>query len=113
MARACDLLADGGIPLGSQTVLLRGVNDDVQALKDLFHALLRIRVRPYYLYQCDPVVGTGHLRTTVRRGMELMSGLRGHTTRLRGADLRDRRSRAAAARCPSRPRPSWSTRTVT
>jgi lysine 2,3-aminomutase len=80
VAAACDLLADGGIPLGSQTVLLKGVNDDVQALKELFHALLRIRVRPYYLYQCDPVVGTGHLRTTVQEGIELMSGLRGHTT---------------------------------
>ena len=80
VAKACDLLADGGIPLGSQTVLLKGVNDDVQTLKDLFHALLRIRVRPYYLYQCDPVIGTGHLRTTVRRGIELMGGLRGHTT---------------------------------
>jgi lysine 2,3-aminomutase len=80
VAAACDLLADGGIPLGSQTVLLKGVNDDVQALKELFHALLVIRVRPYYLYQCDPVVGTGHLRTTVQKGIELMSGLRGHTT---------------------------------
>jgi lysine 2,3-aminomutase len=80
VAQACDLLADGGIPLGSQTVLLKGVNDDVQTLKDLFQALLRIRVRPYYLYQCDPVVGTGHLRTSVYRGMELMSGLRGHTS---------------------------------
>jgi lysine 2,3-aminomutase len=77
---ACDLLADGGIPMGSQTVLLKGVNDDVQALKDLFHALLKIRVRPYYLYQCDPVVGTSHLRTTVAKGIELIAGLRGHTS---------------------------------
>ena len=80
VAAACDRLADGGIPLGSQTVLLKGVNDDVDTLKDLFHALLKIRVRPYYLYQCDPVVGTGHFRTSVRRGMELMAGLRGHTS---------------------------------
>ena len=80
VAHACDLLADGGIPLGSQTVLLKGVNDDVQTLKDLVHALLKIRVRPYYLYQCDPVVGTGHLRTSVAKGIELISGLRGHTT---------------------------------
>jgi lysine 2,3-aminomutase len=80
VAQACDLLADGGIPLGSQTVLLRGVNDRVDALKALFHALLKIRVRPYYLYQCDPVVGTGHFRTSVREGIELMAGLRGHTT---------------------------------
>jgi lysine 2,3-aminomutase len=80
VAHACDLLADGGIPLGSQTVLLKGVNDDVQTLKDLVHELLKVRVRPYYLYQCDPVVGTGHLRTTVAKGIELISGLRGHTT---------------------------------
>ena len=77
---ACDLLADGGIPMGSQTVLLKGVNDDVAALKGLFHALLKVRVRPYYLYQCDPVVGTGHLRTTVGKGIELIAGLRGHTS---------------------------------
>ena len=78
--KACDLLADGGIPMGSQTVLLKGVNDDVQTLKDLFHALLKVRVRPYYLYQCDPVVGTSHLRTTVGKGIELIAGLRGHTS---------------------------------
>jgi lysine 2,3-aminomutase len=80
VAEACDLLADGGIPLGCQTVLLRGVNDSVEALKDLFHGLLKLRVRPYYLYQCDPVIGTGHLRTTVAKGIELISQLRGHTT---------------------------------
>ncbi len=77
---ACDLIADGGIPMGSQTVLLRGVNDDVPTLKALFHALLKIRVRPYYLYQCDPVVGTAHLRTTIAKGIELIAGLRGHTS---------------------------------
>src|SRR6185369_9047190 len=77
---ACDLLADGGIPLGCQTVLLKGVNDSVEELKDLFHGLLRMRVRPYYLYQCDPVVGTGHLRVPVEKGLHLMSQLRGHTT---------------------------------
>ncbi len=77
---ACDLLADGGIPMGSQTVLLKGVNDDVPTLKALFHALLKIRVRPYYLYQCDPVVGTAHLRTTIAKGIELIAGLRGHTS---------------------------------
>jgi len=78
--RACDLLADGGIPMGSQTVLLKGVNDDVAALKALFHGLLKVRVRPYYLYQCDPVVGTSHLRTSVAKGIELIAGLRGHTS---------------------------------
>jgi lysine 2,3-aminomutase len=77
---ACDLLADGGIPLGCQTVLLKGVNDSVDALKNLFHGLLRNRVRPYYLYQCDPVVGTGHLRVPVEKGLWLISQLRGHTT---------------------------------
>jgi lysine 2,3-aminomutase len=80
VAEACDLLADGGIPLGCQTVLLRGVNDDAEVLRELFHGLLKLRVRPYYLYQCDPVLGTGHLRTTVAKGLELMSQLRGHTT---------------------------------
>lgn len=80
VAEACDLLADGGVPLGSQTVLLRGVNDSVEELRDLFHGLLQLRVRPYYLYQADPVVGTGHLRTSIERGLELMDQLRGHTT---------------------------------
>jgi lysine 2,3-aminomutase len=80
VAAACDALADGGIPLGSQTVLLRGVNDDADTLKKLFHGLLKIRVRPYYLYQADPVVGTSHLRTSIGRGIEIMSRLRGHTS---------------------------------
>ncbi|MEJ6483266.1 KamA family radical SAM protein [Nostoc punctiforme UO1] len=80
VAQACDRLADGGIPLGSQTVLLKGVNDSEQSLKQLFHGLLKLRVRPYYLYQCDPVVGTAHLRTSVQTGLDLISKLRGHTT---------------------------------
>lgn len=80
VAAACDLLADAGIPLGSQTVLLRGVNDDAATLKKLFHELLKVRVRPYYLYQCDPVVGTGHFRTSVRTGLDLMATLRGFTS---------------------------------
>ncbi len=80
VAAACDLLADAGIPLGSQTVLLRGVNDDAAVLKKLFHELLKVRVRPYYLYQCDPVVGTGHFRTSVRTGLELVAALRGFTS---------------------------------
>lgn len=80
VATACDLLVDGGVPLGSQTVLLRGVNDSVEVLRDLFQGLLMIRVRPYYLYQADPVVGTGHLRTSLAKGIELVSKLRGHTT---------------------------------
>jgi lysine 2,3-aminomutase len=80
VAAACDLLADAGIPLGSQTVLLRGINDDADVLKRLFCGLLKIRVRPYYLYQADPVVGTAHLRTSISRGIELMGQLRGHTS---------------------------------
>ncbi len=80
VAQAADLLADGGIPLGCQTVLLKGVNDSVPALRELFHGLLALRIRPYYLYQCDPVLGTGHLRTSVGKGLELMDQLRGHTT---------------------------------
>lgn len=80
VAEACDRLADGGVPLGSQTVLLRGVNDSVEELRGLFHGLLQLRIRPYYLYQADPVVGTGHLRTSIERGLELMDQLRGHTT---------------------------------
>ncbi len=80
VAEACERLADAGIPLGSQTVLLRGVNDDLETLRRLFHGLLRLRVRPYYLYQCDPISGSAHLRTTVAKGLELIAGLRGHTT---------------------------------
>ncbi len=73
-------LADAGIPLGSQTVLLKGINDDVNVLKPLFHGLLRARVKPYYLYQCDPVSGSAHFRTPVEKGLEIMRALRGHTT---------------------------------
>lgn len=80
VAEACGRLADAGIPLGSQTVLLRGVNDDVDTMKRLVHGLLRIRVRPYYLYQCDPISGSAHFRTTVEKGIEIIRGLRGHTT---------------------------------
>jgi lysine 2,3-aminomutase len=80
VAHACERLADAGLPLGSQTVLVRGVNDDVDTMKRLVHRLLRIRVRPYYLYQCDPIAGSEHLRTPVEKGLEIVAGLRGHTT---------------------------------
>jgi lysine 2,3-aminomutase len=80
VAEACGRLADAGIPLGSQTVLLKGVNDDLATLKKLFHALLKIRVRPYYLYQCDPISGSSHFRTTVDKGLELIGQMRGYTT---------------------------------
>lgn len=79
-AEACERLANAGIPLGSQTVLLKGVNDDVAVMKNLMHSLLKIRVRPYYLYQCDPVVGSGHFRTSVAKGLEIIRGLRGFTS---------------------------------
>jgi lysine 2,3-aminomutase len=75
-----ELLADAGIPLGNQSVLLRGVNDRAETLKELFHKLLLCRVRPYYLYQCDLINGSAHLRTTIREGQEIMEQLRGHTT---------------------------------
>ena len=77
---ACARLADAGIPLGSQTVLLKGINDDVETMRRLMHGLLKIRVRPYYLYQCDPISGSSHFRTTVEKGLEIIRALRGHTT---------------------------------
>lgn len=77
---ACNRLADAGVPLGSQTVLLKGVNDEVTTLKALFQGLLRLRVRPYYLFQCDPIRGSAHFRTTVEKGLEIIAGLRGHTS---------------------------------
>ncbi len=80
VAQACERLADAGLPLGSQTVLLSGINDDVETMKRLFHGLLRMRVRPYYLYQCDPILGSAHFRTPVSKGLEIIQGLRGHTT---------------------------------
>ena len=79
-ARACTRLADAGIPLGSQTVLLSGINDDVETMKRLVHGLLKIRVKPYYLYQCDPIPGSSHFRTLVAKGLEVIRGLRGFTT---------------------------------
>jgi len=78
--QACDRIADAGIPTGSQTVLIRGVNDDVDTMKRLAHGLLKVRVRPYYLYQCDPISGSEHLRTRVERGLGIVAGLQGHTT---------------------------------
>lgn len=80
VTEACTRLADAGIPLGSQTVLLKGINDNVETLKSLYHGLLKRRVRPYYLYQCDPITGSSHFRTSVDKGLEIMQGLRGHTT---------------------------------
>jgi lysine 2,3-aminomutase len=77
---ACDRLSRAGIPLGNQSVLLAGVNDCVHLQRDLVQKLVRIRVRPYYLYQCDLVEGAGHFRTPVAKGIEIIEGLRGHTS---------------------------------
>jgi len=77
---ACEMLSDSGIPLGSQTVLLKGINDRPYIMKRLMHELLQIRVRPYYIYQCDPVRGTQHFRTPVAAGINIMEKLRGHTS---------------------------------
>ena len=73
-------LSDAGIPLGNQSVLLRHVNDDATVMKALVQKLLMCRVKPYYLYQCDPIAGSSHLRVSVRKGLEIMDALRGHTT---------------------------------
>jgi lysine 2,3-aminomutase len=78
--QACDRLTRAGIPLGNQSVLLAGVNDNVHIQRQLVQELVRMRVRPYYLYQCDLVEGAGHFRTPVAKGIEIMEGLRGHTS---------------------------------
>jgi lysine 2,3-aminomutase len=80
LAEACDRLTRAGIPLGNQSVLLAGVNDCVHVQRQLVQDLARIRVRPYYLYQCDLVEGAGHFRTPVAKGIEIIEGLRGHTS---------------------------------
>jgi lysine 2,3-aminomutase len=79
-AKACARLADAGIPLGNQTVLMRGINDDPEVMKRLMQKLLSIRVRPYYIYQADLVQGTEHFRTTVEEGLEVIRALRGYTS---------------------------------
>jgi lysine 2,3-aminomutase len=80
LAAAADRLTRAGVPLGNQSVLLAGINDSVTIQRKLVHELVKIRVRPYYLYQCDLVEGAGHLRTSVSKGIEIMEGLRGHTS---------------------------------
>lgn len=80
LAQACDKLSRAGIPLGNQSVLLAGVNDCAHLQRQLVHELVRIRVRPYYLYQCDLVEGAGHFRTPVAKGVEIIEALRGHTS---------------------------------
>lgn len=78
--KACQMLADAGVPLGNQSVLLRGINDCVHVMKDLVQQLVKIRVRPYYIYQCDLSTGIEHFRTPVSKGIEIIEGLRGHTS---------------------------------
>ena len=81
-AVACDRLSRAGIPLNNQAVLLRGVNDDEAIQRALCHGLMQMRVRPYYLYHCDPVRGADHFRTTIARGIDIVESLRGHTSGL-------------------------------
>ncbi len=79
-AKACERLANAGVPLGNQTVLLRGVNDCTHVMKKLMHDLVKIRVRPYYIYICDLSLGISHFRTPVSKGIEIIENLRGHTS---------------------------------
>jgi lysine 2,3-aminomutase len=81
-AAACDRLLRSGIPLNNQAVLLRGINDDAEVIRSLVQALMRIKVRPYYLYNCDPVRGARHFRTSIQKGIEIIEALRGHTSGL-------------------------------
>ncbi|MBP1707075.1 MAG: lysine 2,3-aminomutase [Chloroflexi bacterium] len=81
-ARACDRLLRAGVPVNNQTVLLRGINDSVETQLKLSHCLLKAKVRPYYLFQCDEVQGTEHLRTPVETGIQIIDGMRGHTSGL-------------------------------
>jgi lysine 2,3-aminomutase len=81
-ARVCKALLRAGMPVNNHTVLLKGVNDSLATMRQLMRALLRIKVRPYYLFHCDPVIGAGHFRTSVWKGLEIMEGLRGHLSGL-------------------------------
>lgn len=78
--KACNMLADAGIQLGNQSVLLAGINDKISIMKELVHELVKMRVRPYYIYQCDLSTGISHFRTPVAVGIEIIEGLRGHTS---------------------------------
>lgn len=81
-ARVCKALLRAGMPVNNHSVLLKGVNDSLETMRELMRALLRIKVRPYYLFHCDPVIGAGHFRTSVWKGLEIMEGLRGHMSGL-------------------------------
>ncbi len=82
VARVCKSLLKRGMPLNNHTVLMRGVNDDLATMRKLMRALLRVKIRPYYLFHCDPVIGAGHFRTSIWKGLEIMEGLRGHLSGL-------------------------------
>ena len=77
---ACNMLADAGIPLGSQSVLLKEINDNIETFRRLNKGLLSVRVRPYYIYQCDPIPGSLHFRTSIQTGLDIIKGLRGFTS---------------------------------
>src|SRR5437868_12980218 len=81
-ARVCKALLRAGMPVNNHTVLLRGVNDSLETMRALMRGLLRIKVRPYYIFHCDPVIGAGHFRTSIWKGLEIMEGLRGHMSGL-------------------------------
>jgi lysine 2,3-aminomutase len=81
-AEVCRTLLRAGMPVNNHTVLLKGVNDSVETMRSLMRALLRIKVRPYYIFHCDPVMGAGHFRTSIWKGLEVMEGLRGHMSGL-------------------------------
>lgn len=80
LRKACEQLSFAGVPLGNQSVLLKGINNNAETMRSLIHRLLMMRVRPYYLYQCDLITGSAHLRTDPREGVEIIRALRGHTS---------------------------------
>jgi lysine 2,3-aminomutase len=82
VARVCKAMLKAGMPLNNHTVLMKGINDDLDTMRKLMRALLRVKIRPYYLFHCDPVTGAGHFRTSVWKGLEIMEGLRGHMSGL-------------------------------
>jgi lysine 2,3-aminomutase len=91
-ARVCQALLRGGMPVNNHTVLMKGVNDSLETMRELMRALLRIKVRPYYIFHCDPVIGAGHFRTSVWKGMEIMEGFTRPHVRIGHSDLRRRQS---------------------
>ena len=81
-SKACEMLADAGVPVGNQMVIMKGVNDDPAVVKKLMQKLLKIRVRPYYMYMADETKGANHFRTSIETGLKILEGLRGHTSEL-------------------------------